>query len=80
MLPDIRFDSCSEFVFTDGSYRKNVIIFRDNMGSSVHVYNKEKNILILGERPTQQWDGTTLVAEAKWPIKLTKSGKRFALS
>ena len=80
MLPDIRFDSRSEFVFTDGSYWKNVIVFRDNMGPSVHVYNNEKNILILGERPTQQWDGTTLAAEAKWAIKLTKSGKRFALS
>ena len=50
------------------------------MSSSVHVDNKEKDILILGEGPTQQLDDTTLTAEAKYPINFTQSGKRFVLS
>ena len=45
-------DFRSELLFTDGSYGKNVIIFGADMSSSVHVDNKEKNILILGEGPT----------------------------
>ena len=48
------------------------------MSSSMH--NKNKNILILGERPTQGLDDTTLTAEAKYPINFTQAGKRFVLS
>ena len=33
------------------------------MSSSVYVDNKKKDILILGEGPTQGLDGTTLTAE-----------------
>ena len=58
----IGFDSHSEFLFTDGSCGKNVIIFGADMSSSVHVDNKGKDILILGEGPTQELDGTTLTA------------------
>ena len=47
------FDSCSEFLFTDGSYGKNVISFWADMSLSVHVDNKGKNLLILGEGLTQ---------------------------
>ena len=32
------------------------------MSSSVHVYDKKKDILILGEGPTQKLDNTTLTA------------------
>ena len=46
-------DSRSEFSFTDGSLRKNVIIFWADMSLSVHIDNKNKYILILGEGPTQ---------------------------
>ena len=49
------------------------------MSSSVHVDNKERDILILGEGPTQGLDGTTFTAEAKYPINKTQSGKRFVL-
>ena len=38
----IGFDSCSEFLFTDGSFGKNVIIFGVYMRSSVHIDNKGK--------------------------------------
>ena len=43
------------------------------MSSSVHVDNKGKNILILGEGPTQELYDTTLTAEAKSPINFTQS-------
>ena len=33
------------------------------MNSSVHVDNKKKDILILGEGPTWGWDGKRLTAE-----------------
>ena len=59
---------------------RNVIIFRADLSSPVHIDNKGKNILILGEGPTQGLDDTTLTAEAKYPINFTQSGKRFALS
>ena len=39
-----------------------------------------KNILILGEDPTQGLDDTTIKAEAKYPINFRESGKRFVLS
>ena len=76
----IGFDSRSEYLFADGSHGKNVIIFGTDMSSSVHVDNKGKDILILGEGPAQGLDDTTLTAEAKYPIDFTKSGKRFVLS
>ena len=50
------------------------------MSSSVHVDNDGKDILILGEGPTQGLDDTTLTAKAKYPISFTQSGKRFVLS
>ena len=59
---------------------ENVIIFGADMSSSVHVDNKGKDILILGEGPTQGLDKTILIAEAKYPISFTESGKWFALS
>ena len=49
----IRFDSRSEFLFIDGSYEKNVIIFGADTSSSWYVDNKGKDILILGEGQAQ---------------------------
>ena len=49
------------------------------MSSFVHIGNENKDILILGEGPTQGLDDTTLTAEAKHPINFTESGKRFVL-
>ena len=43
-------------------------ISRVNMSSCVPVDNKNKDILILGEGPTQGLDHTTLRAEAIYPI------------
>ena len=50
------------------------------MSSSVHITNKNKDILILGEGPTQGLDDTTLTAAAIYPINFTQSNKRFVLS
>ena len=76
----MRFYSRSDFLFTVGSYGKNVISFGIDMNSSVDIDNKGKDILILGEGPTQGLDDTTLKAEAKYPINFTQSGRRFVLS
>ena len=46
----------------------------------MHTDNRYKNILALGEGLTQGLGNTTVAAEAKYPINLTKSGKRFVLS
>ena len=59
---------------------KNVIIFEVDMSSSVPIDNKGKDILILGEGPTQGLHDTTLTAEAKYPINFTQLGKTFVLS
>ena len=59
---------------------KNVIIFGADMCWSVHIDNKSKDILFLGEGPTKELDDITLTEEAKYPLKFTQSGKRFVLS
>ena len=50
------------------------------MSSFVHIHNKNKEILILGEGPTQGLDDTTLTAKAIHPINFTQTNKRFVLS
>ena len=49
------------------------------MSSSVHVDNKGRDILILGEGPTEGLDNTTSIAEAKYPISFTQSGKKISI-
>ena len=51
---------------------KNVVIFGADMSSSAHIDNKNKDILILGEGPTQGLDDTTLTAEEKYYISFTR--------
>ena len=50
------------------------------MSSSLHVGNKKKDILILGEGPTQGLDDTTLTAEKKDSLNFTMTEKKFCLS
>ena len=45
------------------------------MSSFAHVYNKGKDILIIGVGPTQGLDDTTLTTEAKFPINLHNQEK-----
>ena len=75
----IGFDFCLECFFTDGSIEENVIISGTDPSLSVHMDNKNHDILILGEGPTQGLDDTTLTAEAKYLIKFKQPNKRFAL-
>ena len=50
------------------------------MSSFVHIYNKNKDILILGKGPTQGLDNTTLTAEAEYSINFSRSQRKFCLS
>ena len=54
--------------------------FLELYSSFMHIYNKNKDILVLVEGPSQGLDDTTLLAEAKFPIIFAQSGKRFVLS
>ena len=73
------FDSGTECSFTDEWVVKNVIIFRADMSWYVHLDNKNKDILILGKRPTQGLDATKLTKELKYPANFTQSGKRICI-
>ena len=46
----------------------------------MHVDNKGKNLLVLGERTAEGLDDTILTAEAKYTMNFTQSEKRFVLS
>ena len=50
------------------------------MSTSVHVYDKGKDILVLGEGLTQGLDDTTLTMEAKYLINFTQSEEIFVFS
>ena len=58
---------------------KKVIIFGTDMSLSVHIDNKNKDILILGEGQAQGLGDTALTAEAKYPINFTQPKERFVL-
>ena len=47
-------------------------IFRPDTSSSAHIDNENKDILILGEGPSQELDDTTLTVEAMYPIYFTQ--------
>ena len=46
----------------------------------MHIDNKNKDIVILGEGPSQSLDDTTSTTEAKYPTNFTQLRKRFVLS
>ena len=50
------------------------------MSSSVHIDNKNKAIVIVGEGQSEGLDDTILTAEAKYPINFKLSRKKFELS
>ena len=73
-------DSHLQFLWSDGSWGKNTIIFGADMSSSMHVDNKKKDILVFDEGPTQILHDTTMTVEAKYPINFTAPGKILMLS
>ena len=50
------------------------------MSSSVHIGNKNKDVLILGFGPTQALDDITLTAEAQYSINFSRSNRNFCLN
>ena len=62
------------------TFVSNDLNFRSYNGSCVLVDNRKKDILILGEGPTQGLDDTTMTAEAKYTVNFTRSGRKFCLS
>ena len=70
------FDRCETFSIANG-FGKNVTVFGVDMSSSVHVDNKKKDLLILGEAPTQELDDTTLTAGKSIQLILLNLGKNF---
>ena len=73
----IGFDRCGTFSVANG-FGKNVINFGVDVSSSVHVDNKKKYILILGEGSTEGLHDRTLAAEKRYSINFTESRKIFA--
>ena len=51
---EIGFGRKPSFSFPGGKLGQNVLIFGEDMSSSVHVDNKKKDILILGKGPAQR--------------------------
>ena len=49
------------------------------MSSYVHIDNKNKDILILGEEPTQGLDDNPLTAEAKYSIQFFTTKKKISI-
>ena len=47
------------------------------MNSSVHIDNKNKNILTLRKGPTQGLDNFALTAEEEYSINFTKEGEKI---
>ena len=62
-----------------GEVGRNMIIFGVDMNSSPHIDSKKKDILILGEGPTQGLEHT-LTAEKLYSINFTKENTKFSLS
>ena len=46
----------------------------------MHIDGRNKNILVLGEGPTQGVDNAAITTEARYPINFTELGKRSVLS
>ena len=68
----IGFDRKRSFSFPGGGFGSNLIIFGVDMGSSVRVDNKWKDILIIGKGPTQGLGEHSLTAEKMYSINFTE--------
>ena len=72
----IGFDRRSIFSFASGGFGQNVLIFGEDMSSSAHIDNKEKNILVLRKGLTQGLEHT-LTAEKMYSFNFTVANKNF---
>ena len=60
--------SRSFFSFSNCDWGKHFAIFGIDNSSSVHIDNKKKSKLVLGESPTHSLDDATITTEAKYSI------------
>ena len=75
----IGFDRKRKFLVGNG-FGRNCIVFGVDMNSSMHVNDKKKDILILGEGPMQRLDDTTsLTAEKSYSINFSENNKKSYL-
>ena len=74
----IGFDRKRSYSISD-EVGRNVTIFGVDMGSSSHIDNKLKYILIVNKGPTKGLEHT-LAAEKTYPINFTKESTKFCLS
>ena len=74
------FDSKGTFLFSDGSFGQNVILWGADMSSSIHANNKINNMLVLGKQFIQGINDTTIYAEKTYSINFTKTKVKFCQS
>ena len=60
----IGFDSRSHFLYRGFHWGKNFVFFGVDNSSWAHTDNKKKDMIVLGEGPPQELDGTTIRADA----------------
>ena len=75
----VGFDGKGVFTHPTDSFGNNAIIFGVDMSSSVHIDNKNKDILILGKGPTQGLGEHSLTAEKMCSINFSTIKRRFCL-
>ena len=75
----IGFDRRSSVSFPGTGFSQNVFIFGVDMNFSTHIDNSKKDILVLGNGPTQGLEHT-LTPEKMYPINFTMTKKKFCLS
>ena len=71
----IGFDRTGVYLLRDGSFGGNVVIFGVDMDSSVHVDNKGKDILIIGQGPTHRLGEHSFAAEKMYSVNFTDHKK-----
>ena len=70
---DIAFYARSQFSLSNDKWGKNVVIFGMSNSWSTCTGNRIKNILILDDGSTDGLDHTTVTAEVKYSVSITKS-------
>ena len=75
----IGFDRRTSFSFSRGGFGQNLLILGVDMSSIVHIDNKGKDILVLGNGPTQGLE-STLIEEKMYSISFTLTNKKICLS
>ena len=70
------FNARSQFLLPFGKWNKNVVIRGADNSLSRHTDNNKKNILLLGERPTDGLEVTAITAEARYFVNISESRRK----